>query len=67
MTAGFRSNTLESYFPANIPIGWIPSFDENQLLNNGQVPVTPAADLRHFDVVQVLTQAQPGTVRAQVP
>jgi rod shape-determining protein MreC len=67
VTAGFRSNTLESYFPANIPIGWIPSFDENQLLNNGQVPVTPAADLRHFDVVQVLTQAQPGTVRAQVP
>ncbi len=66
-TAGFRSNTLESYFPPNIPIGWIPSFDENQLLNNGQVPVTPAADLRHFDVVQVLTQAQPGTVRAQVP
>jgi rod shape-determining protein MreC len=67
VTAGFRSNTLESYFPANIPIGWIPSFDENQLLNNGQVPVTPAADLRHFDVVQVLTQAQPGTVRAQAP
>ncbi|MGB8877009.1 MAG: rod shape-determining protein MreC [Solirubrobacteraceae bacterium] len=67
VTAGFRSNTLESYFPANIPIGWIPTFDENQLLNNGQVPVTPAADLRHFDVVQVLTQAQPGTVRAQVP
>ncbi len=67
VTAGFRSNTLESYFPANIPIGWIPSFDENQLLNNGQVPVTPAADLRHFDVVQVLTHAQPGTVRAQLP
>lgn len=67
VTAGFRSNTLESYFPANIPIGWIPSFDENQLLNNGQVPVTPAADLRHFDVVQVLTQAQPGAARAQVP
>jgi len=67
VTAGFRSNTLESYFPANIPIGWIPSFDENSLLNNGQVPVTPAADLRHFDVVQVLTQAQPGNVRAQLP
>ena len=67
VTAGFRSNTLESYFPANIPIGWIPSFDENQLLNNGQVPVTPAADLRHFDVVQVLTQPQPGAARAQVP
>lgn len=66
-TAGFRSGTLESYFPANIPIGWVTQFNENDLLNNGQVPVTPAADLRHFDVVQVLTQAQPGTARAQVP
>jgi rod shape-determining protein MreC len=67
VTAGFRSGIGDSYFPANIPIGWIPSFDENQLLNNGEVPVTPAADLRHFDVVQVLTQAQPGTARAQLP
>jgi rod shape-determining protein MreC len=66
-TAGFRSGALESYFPANIPIGWVAQFNENDLLNNGQVPVTPAADLRHFDVVQVLTQAQPGTARAQVP
>jgi rod shape-determining protein MreC len=66
-TAGFRSNTLESYFPANIPIGWVAQFDENDLLNNGDVPVTPAADLRHFDVVQVLTQPQPGTARASLP
>jgi len=66
-TAGFKSGPLESYFPANIPIGWVSQFDENELLNNGQVPVTPAADLQHFDVVQVLTQAQPGTARAQVP
>jgi rod shape-determining protein MreC len=66
-TAGFRSNDLESYFPANIPIGWVTQFNENDLLNNGQVPVTPAADLRHFDVVQVLTQPQPGTARAQLP
>jgi rod shape-determining protein MreC len=66
-TSGFRSNSLESYFPANIPIGWVAQFNENDLLNNGQVPVTPAADLQHFDVVQVLTQPQPGTARAQVP
>jgi rod shape-determining protein MreC len=67
VTAGFKSGIGDSYYPANIPIGSIPSFDENSLLNNGQVPVTPAADLRHFDVVQVLTQPQPGTARAQVP
>jgi rod shape-determining protein MreC len=67
VTAGFRSNTLESYFPANLPIGTVSQFNENDLLNNGEVPVTPAADLRHFDVVQVLTAPQPGTARAQLP
>jgi rod shape-determining protein MreC len=66
-TAGFRSGVGDSYFPANIPIGWVAQFNENDLLNNGQVPVTPAADLQHFDVVQVLTEAQPGTARAQLP
>ena len=66
-TAGFKSNSLESYFPANLPIGYVTQFNENDLLNNGQVPVTPAADLRHFEVVQVLTEAQPGTARAQLP
>lgn len=67
MTSGFRSGVGDSYYPANIPIGWVAQFNENNLLNNGEVPVTPAADLRHFDVVQVLTQAQPGTARAQLP
>lgn len=66
-TAGFRSGVGDSYFPAKIPIGWVAQFNENDLLNNGTVPVTPAADLRHFDVAQVLTQAQPGTARAQLP
>jgi rod shape-determining protein MreC len=67
VTAGFRSNTLESYFPANIPIGWVSQFSEDQLLNDGQIQVTPAANLRRFDVVQILTKAQPGTERAQLP
>ena len=58
---------LESLFPAGIPIGQVPSANENNLLNNGQVQVTPAADLRHLDVVQILTSPQPGTERAQVP
>ena len=67
VTAGFRSTSLESYFPANIPIGVVDPVNENQLFNDGQVQVTPSADLRHFDVVQILTAAQPGTERAQVP
>jgi len=67
VTAGFRSSALESFFPANIPIGTVAQFNEDQLFNNGQIQVTPAADLRHFDVAQILTAAQPGTVRAQAP
>ena len=39
----------------------------NSLANNGEVPVTPAADLRHFTIVQVLTAPHPGTARAQAP
>ena len=67
VTAGFRSNSLESYFPPNIPIGWVAPVNEDQLFNDGQIQVTPAADLRSFDVVQILTSPQPGTLRAQAP
>lgn len=67
VTAGFRSNSLESYFPANIPIGWVSQVNEDQLINDGQIQVSPAADLRRFNVVQILTRPQPGTERAQVP
>jgi rod shape-determining protein MreC len=67
VTAGFRSTSLESYFPANIPIGTVAPVNENELFNDGQVQVTPAADLRHFDVAQILTNPQPGTERAALP
>jgi rod shape-determining protein MreC len=67
VTAGFRSNVGESYFPANIPIGRVAPVNENQLFNDGQIQVTPVADLRRFDVVQILTSPQPGTERASLP
>jgi cell shape-determining protein MreC len=67
VTAGFKSGPLESYFPANIPIGNVMPVDENQLLNNGTIQVSPQADLRSVDVVQILTRPQPGTERAQAP
>ena len=67
VTAGFKSGPLESYFPANIPIGNVLPVDENQLLNNGTIQVAPQANLRSVDVVQILTRPQPGTERAQVP
>jgi rod shape-determining protein MreC len=67
VTAGFRSNSLESWFPANVPIGWVAPFNEDELFNDGQIQVTPAADLRRFDVAQILTSPQSGLERAQRP
>jgi hypothetical protein len=37
------------------------------LINNREVKVSPSADLRHLDFVQILTQPQGGTRRAQLP
>lgn len=67
VTAGFKSGPLESYFPSNIPVGYISTVNEDQLINDGQVQVAPYADLRHVDTVQILTTTQPGTERAQLP
>ncbi len=67
VTAGFKSGSLDSLFPAAIPIGQVSNADQNTLINSQEVQVQPAADLRHLDVVQVLTSPQAGTQRAQVP
>lgn len=56
-----------SLYPPGIPIGVVADSNQNELLNNGQVTVTPAADLRHFSSVQVLTSPDAGAARAQVP
>ena len=64
VTVGFRSGSLQDLYPAGLPIGQV-SVVGNQLANNGQVTVTPAADLRRLDVVQVLTAPHAGTARAQ--
>jgi cell shape-determining protein MreC len=67
-TVGFKSPTgaLEDLYPPGIPIGQVSSVG-NDLANNGQVTVSPAADLRHFDVVQILTSPRAGTARASLP
>jgi rod shape-determining protein MreC len=68
VTAGFRSGALDSLYPPGIPIGKVSNADQNELLNNQRVKVSPAADLRHLSVVQILTRPHPGgAVRAQVP
>ncbi len=65
-TVGFKSGPLQDLFPPGIPIGQVSNVG-NDLANNGQVAVTPAADLRHLDVVQILTSPHAGNVRAQLP
>ncbi|MHB8656469.1 MAG: rod shape-determining protein MreC [Solirubrobacteraceae bacterium] len=66
VTAGFTSGALESLYPAGIPIGQVSGANQDELLANGEVQVTPAADLRHLDMVQVLIRAHPSSQRAQL-
>jgi rod shape-determining protein MreC len=66
-TAGFKSGKLESLYPAGIPIGQVTQVNEDQLLNSGQIQISPDADLRHLDAVQILTSPQAAGIRAQVP
>ncbi len=66
VTAGWKSGGLDSLFPPGIPIGQVSNASQNDLINNGQVQVDPAADLRHVDPVQILTRPHPGSQRAQV-
>ena len=67
LTAGFTSGALTSLYPRGILIGTISNAGADALYNNQQVEVSPAADLRHLQVVQVLTRAQGSTARAQLP
>jgi rod shape-determining protein MreC len=66
VTTGFKSGSLTSLYPAGIPIGTVSSVG-NQLLNSNQVQVSPIAQVRHFDSVQILTRPHAGNVRAQLP
>jgi rod shape-determining protein MreC len=67
VTSGFKYGPLESLYPAGIPIGVVSNFNPNDFYNNGEVPVRPVVDLRHLDVVQILTTPHAGTERAQLP
>ena len=69
VTAGYKdpSNAqLNSLYPPGILIGTVASFNPNELLNSGQVPVTPTANVRTFTSVQILTKVGSGSERAQV-
>jgi len=68
VTAGSISSSLESLYPPDIPIGQVTKADPQELHDSQQVHVSPYADLRHLDFVQILV-APPGAgaQRAQVP
>jgi rod shape-determining protein MreC len=66
VTAGFKDAAhpaLHSLYPAGIPIGQVSNANQNTLINDQQVTVTPAVDLRHMSVVQILTR--PGATPSQ--
>jgi rod shape-determining protein MreC len=67
VTTGFKYSQLQSLYPSGIPIGQVSDANQNDLLNNGQVQVNPAVDLRHLDAVQILTSPHAGSQRAQAP
>jgi rod shape-determining protein MreC len=67
VTVGFRSGPLQDLYPPGIPIGTVSNFNPETLANNGQISVTPVADLRHLETAQILTAPHAGAARAQLP
>jgi rod shape-determining protein MreC len=55
VTAGWRSEEIESRFPPNIPIGEVVEASLVEQEAKEQVHVRPYADLRDLDLIQVLT------------
>lgn len=58
VTAGSRSNRLESLFPPGIPIGSISKVDTGETDLFQRVHVRPFADVRRLSFVQILTKPQ---------
>jgi rod shape-determining protein MreC len=58
VTAGSRSNRLESLFPPGIPIGSISKVDTGETDLFQRVHVRPYADVRRLSFVQILTKPQ---------
>jgi rod shape-determining protein MreC len=56
VTAGTTDTRLQSPFPAGIPIGTIKRIDLGSGDLDPRIHITPAADVRRLDMVQVLTK-----------
>lgn len=60
VTSGWRSQTIGSDYPPNLPIGEVDEASLKQQEAQQQVHVRPYADLRDLDLVQVLTGGSRG-------
>ncbi len=66
VTAGTIASRLDSPYPPGLPIGTVTRVDPDELASNNRIHLSPLADLRHLDFVQVLTQGgDAGGDRAQ--
>jgi rod shape-determining protein MreC len=54
ITSGFTSTKVESLFPRGIPIGTVTRVDLDEFEQYQRVHIKPFANLRRFDIVQVL-------------
>jgi hypothetical protein len=66
ITVHFSRGSLASLYPAGILIGRISSAKPNEKISHGDVPVTPAADIRHIAAVQILTPAKARSIPADL-
>jgi len=67
VTDGFSDGPLIDLYPAAIPIGVVSNANQGMLISSGEVQVSPFADLRHLDSVQILTRPHAGTESASLP
>lgn len=60
VTSGWRGQGIESDYPPNLPIGEVVEASLVEQEAQQQVHIRPFADLRHLDLVQVLTGGSRG-------
>ncbi len=66
-TSGFTTSDAESLFPRGIPIGRVTRVDPDEAEQFQRVHVTPFADIRAIDIVQVLTKRGITTTQLGAP